>query len=575
MAVTPSNIITLDPPFPWDEATSSDPANFFANTQFPVIPAASGADPKSPANALQAAYDKVVTLGGGTIRIWRGTDRYIFDKPVLLTRRPVRIVQEEGALIAQADSATHVFEVGTRLIYEGLAARFDVASSTADRSLFKFATGYPHPAAVNAASSKFVRPTGQGSWLQDGYKTGDYILASGYQNVGTNTYWLVTGPVTDLDLPVRSVGGTLANELPNGNVRRLYQFAGSRIRGGHVSIAPANANLPGYSVFRAEGLDSAHLVPDLGIEGVTLEIRNVTLAGGLPVQQTTSWTGTPFESTPRGIGFFRGRFLRAALVRDCSYLPNGTHDFNIPPNQTLHFGGIFIDYDSSHESIFHDFIVAGISLASATGQDALPLVLVRNTGGGEGGHAQLRGLESENMVAQHAVHLKNCPWFKMRDIHIGRWFPGKTLAAFRVIGGRANDVLACSTHNVNGPENLGTFSISGGVATGPAIGLGISAGDFVELQGFSTESDGVWPVQSATAGSITFDPNNAPLPAVGDGNERVRMQSWVTHFTQSRDARISTSDVLRRSAGPPHRFDECVGMMVDTLSPLDSTYSLK
>jgi hypothetical protein len=578
MAVTPSNIITLDPPFPWDAPTTGDPANFFAQTQFPVTPNATGANPQSPANALQAAYNKIVSLGGGTIRMWRGTDRYVFDKPVLLTQRPVRIVQEEGCVIAQSDSATHVFEVGTRLIYEGLDASYDVASTTADRSLFKFATGYSQVAAVSAAASKFVRPSG--SWLQDGYKTGDYILASGYQNVGTNTYWLVTAPVTDLDLPVRSVGGTLTNEVANGNVRRLYQFAGSRIRGGKVSIAPANANVPGYAVFRADGMDAFHLVHDLGIEGVTFEIRNVLLSGGLPVQQSASWTGVAYESTPRGIGFFRGRFLRAAMVRNCSYLPNGTHDFNVPPSHglplsTMHFGGIFIDYDSSHESIFHDLIVAGVSLASTTSHDALPLVLVRNTGGGEGGHAQMRGLECENVIAQHAVYLKGCPWFKMRDIHIGRWFPGKTLSAFRIIGGRANDLLGCGTHNVNGPENIGTFSINNGVATGTGIGLGISAGDYVELMAFSPEADGVWPVTAATANSITFDPDNKPMNVAGDGNERVRMQSWVAHYSQSRDARISTSDVLRRSAGPPLRFDECVGMMVDPLSPLDSTYSLK
>ena len=575
MAATPSDIITLDPPFPWDAPTTGDPANFFAQTHFPVLPNATGADPMSPANALQAAYDKVVSLGGGTIRIWRGTSRYVFDKPVVLAKRPVRIVQEEGSAIAQADGATHVFEVGTRLIYEGLNARYDVGSSTADRSLFKFATNYPNAAAVNAPGSKFVRPTGQGSWLTDGYKTGDYIQSTGYQNAGNNNYWLVTGPVTDLDLPVRSLGGALANEVANGTVRRLYQFAGSRILGGLVSIAPANANIPAYYVVRADGLDSMHLVHDLGIEGVTLEIRNVTLAGGLPVQQTNSWSGLAYESSPRGVGFFRGRFLRAAMLRDCCYLPNGTQDFTVTAAATQHFGGIFIDYDSSHESIFHDLIVAGISLAATTGHEALPVVMVRNTGGAEGGHAQLSGLESENMVAQHAVFVRNCPWFKMRDVHIGRWFPGKTPSAFRVIGGRANDVVSCGTHNVNGVENLGTFTIGAGVATGTGIGNGIAAGDFVELSGFSVESDGVWQVQAATANSITFDPANTPLPAAGNGDERVRMQSWVVHFSQSRDARISTNDVLRRSAGPPHRFDDCVGMMVDPLSPIDSTYSLK
>jgi hypothetical protein len=160
------------------------------------------------------------------------------------------------------------------------------------------------------ATTTFTRSTG--NWIDDGYRPGDWILASGFTNSANNGRWRV-GPVSSVNLTIQ---GTLINE---SGASSTIAFIGKK-----AVVAQANQALQTFSIEReildldAAGLDvwqifrgcavnqlSVSANPEslvtttfrlLGMSGTINAAATADTTGGNPATYTSAPTNSPFAA---------------------------------------------------------------------------------------------------------------------------------------------------------------------------------------------------------------------------------------------------------------------------------------
>lgn len=573
MAENFKDLIALEPAAPWDAGTGSNPYLTVSANRAEVNPTATGVDTKSPTNALQAMVDRIQNYGGANLHIYPGTAPYQFDGPVDFDGKPVTVIQHKGAIIQQAN-ADACFNINTQVDWHGLYARYDVSTTSSGKCLFKLRSGTTTIACnVDGTANTFTRSSG--SFVTDGYQIGDYIIGSGYSSAGNNDVYLVIGVAATV-LTVRDTGGTLVTESGGaGVIARKDQFRGFRVHDGFVSLCPTNAAIPGYFVFDILGQDDTHACPGIDISNVTFEIRNWTLSGGLPTQQTNAWSGTEYTSTPHGLGFVKITNCRAFKIRGCDYRSHGSDIAGDSPVNSLTYGGVYLLQDSCLEGIVSDAVFSGVGLMAATGKEALPFMVFRTSTGNEGGHTIVHDIYTENCVGKHFAY-SHTPWVTFQDVKMGRWFPKYTRSGIKLAPNpsnnksRSNDVLGLTTHNVNGPENSGTFSTSSVTSkvTGTNVHLGIEVNDWVRLTNFHANVDGLYLVTAVGTNELTLHPT--PITQAGDGNETVWMQHWAVEAERHNDALFGLGNhAFSRSSSPRYKLTDCSGIKINANEPID------
>ncbi len=581
MAGNLKNVILIEPHLNTDDGSDTlGDYDTLDKTMWPYDPADTSGTYRF-SNVLQLAINGVNSLKPVTMRVCEGTAAVTCTDQVRINNAGLNLIFEPGFEMRMSDtlasSAVSAFLVEAPLYVEGLRAFLDVGSTTANRSLFKVrSNGDSIVVGSNAHTS------GLGKFISTGasfsaalYGTGTQITTSGFSGSNNNGTWIVlsitTTSSTNDTLIVRDPADSITTEASGGSKLcvRTNSFARTHFNRCLFSMCQTNATVPGFFAIDAQGLNATLQSPSFRVTDCDFEIRNWTLSGTDAVQSTNSWTGGEYSGTPYGVGCMRLSNLRAYHVRGNNYYNHVADYQGDTPTIQKAYGANFLYRDGCMQGIIADNIVDGVCLAAATGVEALPLNISLHTTGNEGGHSLTHSLQIENVVCKH-LHYSNTPWDKHRDIQAGRIFPGRTVSAMRLVGGRSSDILGLTTHNFNGPSNTGTFSTSSVTSkvTGTNVHLGISAEDYVALTGFSTNVDGVYQVTAVGTDELTLSP--APITLSGGGDEVVKQQFFAIDAETHNSAKFGDGNhAFRKSAAPAYRLKSCQGLVTNFNEPID------
>ncbi len=518
------DMISLTPPGMWEPGSMTN-NNDLGRCRRYVDPTGSGSDIDSFANVMADVYGDISSYGGD-IHIWRGTLPYNIDKKTLMFRKPVRIIQHKGAILKMASPLdTCIYDIQCPFEYYGLNAQFDVDTTTAGRAIFLLrssVTGVNCSVATTGTAEAVLTRSG-GDW-NVGFKVGDICYTSGFTNAKNNTAstvfsqggWVVLEITSATVMVIRDLGDEAVTEsLGAGQVFCMHHAAHFTLHDGFVSLAATNAAVPGFAVVNATGSDAANMTPCLTVKNTKLEIRNWTLPtgtkAGSPTQQTNAWSGSEYTGTPYGIGLVRASKYRLVEISNCTMFGNTM-------TNTECYAGPFLLYEDCLESIVSDCKASSLTLAATTGKECLPFIICRSTSN-EGGHLNIDNFFCENITAKHFLYAEGEAWISIDNVRLGRWFPGRTTSGIRAVDCRTIDLNGFCTHNVNGHDNVGTFSITSSSAdVGHILGTGVDAAmkvdDQIVLANFGPNSDGLFTITAVASGDLTVTPS--PV-AVGNG----------------------------------------------------------